>query len=143
LVVVARIAAAVHARDAAAASATGLASRARAARRAALPGRSLLRLLYVRRRRRRLAERRAHALPRPAGVVRSVEAGLRRPRVDERVDARGLRLRIDAERDAPHVAFRQSLRQLRPSRTRVGRLVNLALGSAADHLSDTAAPLPR
>ena len=83
---------------------------------------------------RRIGRRRGSATP--AAPAKSAAA--RRLGADQRVDPRRI-LRIDAERHAPHVVFRQPLRELGPLLSRVGRLPQTALRSAADHLADRAA----
>src|SRR5205807_1887611 len=66
----------------------------------------------------------------------------RRLRADQRIDARRV-LRIDAEGNAPDVILRESFRELGPVLSRIPGLPNPAFGTAADHLSDRAAPLVR
>ncbi len=75
-------------------------------------------------------------------VVRSEEAALAALRRDQRVDRVRI-LPVDADPDPADLDRRQPLGQLRPLRAAVGRLVEPALGTAADQLSDRAAPLIR
>ncbi len=152
LLVVARVAAAVRALRAAAAPAassgrtrrTGAARRtgARRTRARRTRGRRGRRRRRSRRRSARLAVRRAHALEIRARVIRSEEPGFARQSVDQRVHARRLGFRIDAERDTADVARRQALGELRPRPAAVRRLEESAFRSAADHLADGAPALP-